>query len=236
MRRWWPNGRRSWAAECSPRPANGPPEAPRANCGTSSAPRCSTRTAISLNATKSSASTHRRKPDMSLRLQRANFLVSNLERALQFYRDVLGFEVAFVKEPRQTSYSHQVFGIDRSQPVGFATLSTPNQARVMALTEVRDLAPQTEPRRSAIVLEVADINAAVAAPSPRISGVPRRKAADPRRTRGPGGRPARCRRQPQRDLQHSSRRGRGRARSVSPGGPGLVHGHPADRRIRGVLR
>lgn len=99
---------------------------------------------------------------MSLRLQRANFLVSNLERALQFYRDVLGFEVAFVKEPRQTSYSHQVFGIDRSQPVGFATLSTPSQARVMALTEVRDLAPQTEPRRSAIVLEVADIDAVVA--------------------------------------------------------------------------
>ena len=99
---------------------------------------------------------------MSLRLQRANFLVSDLERALQFYRDVLGFEVVFTKEPRQTSYSHQVFGIDRSQPVGFATLSTPRQARVMALTEVRGLAPQTEPRRSAIVLEVADIDAVVA--------------------------------------------------------------------------
>ena len=99
---------------------------------------------------------------MSLRLQRANFLVRDLERALVFYRDVLGFEVAFVKEPRQTSYSHQVFGIDRRQQVGFAALSTPGQARVMALTEVRDLAPQPEPRRAAIVLEVADIDALVA--------------------------------------------------------------------------
>lgn len=99
---------------------------------------------------------------MSLRLQRANFLVSNLQRALQFYRDVLGFEVAFVQAPRQTSYSHQVFGIDRSQPVGFATLSTPTQTRVMALTEVPDLPPQTAPRRSAIVLDVADIDAVAA--------------------------------------------------------------------------
>ena len=32
----------------------------------------------------------------------------------------------------------------------------------MALTEVRDLAPQPEPRRAAIVLEVADIDALVA--------------------------------------------------------------------------
>ena len=98
---------------------------------------------------------------MSLRLQRANFLVRNLERALDFYRDVLGFEVAFIKEPRQLSYSHQVFGIDRRQPLGFAALSTPSQARVMALTEVPDLPPQPEPRRAAIVLDVADVDAVV---------------------------------------------------------------------------
>lgn len=99
---------------------------------------------------------------MSLRLQRANFLVHNLERALAFYRDVLGFEVAFVQAPRQAGYSHRVFGIDRRKPVRFATLSAPNQERVMALTEVPGLAPQTEPRRAAIVLDVADIDALVA--------------------------------------------------------------------------
>lgn len=99
---------------------------------------------------------------MSLRLQRANFLVRNLERALAFYRDVLGFEVAFVQAPRQAGYSHRVFGIDRRQPVRFATLSAPNQERVMALTEVADLPPQSAPRRAAIVLDVADIDAVVA--------------------------------------------------------------------------
>ena len=99
---------------------------------------------------------------MSLRFQRANFLVRNLEAALVFYRDVLGFSVAFTKPPRDESYSHQVFGIDADRAVGFATLSTPGEARVMALTEVADLAPQPTPRRSAIVVEAADIDAVVA--------------------------------------------------------------------------
>lgn len=98
---------------------------------------------------------------MSLRFQRANFLVRNLDDALVFYRDVLGFSVAFTKAPREVSYSHQVFGISADQPVGFATLSTPGEQRVMALTEVGDLAAQPTPRRSAIVIEAADVDAVV---------------------------------------------------------------------------
>ena len=98
---------------------------------------------------------------MSLRFQRANFVVSSIADALPFYRDVLGFSVAFTKEPRETSYSHRVFGLDTSQPVGFATLSTPGQERVMALTEVGGLSAQAEPRRSAIVIEVEDVDGVV---------------------------------------------------------------------------
>ena len=62
---------------------------------------------------------------MTIRFQRANFLVRNLERALHFYIDVLGFEVAFRKDSEEDSYSYMVFDIDRSQPMKFATLSTP---------------------------------------------------------------------------------------------------------------
>ena len=98
---------------------------------------------------------------MTLRFQRANYLVGNMERALAFYRDVLGFSVAFAKPPRETSYSHEVFGLDRDRPVGFATLSTPSQERVMALTEAADLEPQREPRRSALVIEVEDVDGVV---------------------------------------------------------------------------
>ena len=98
---------------------------------------------------------------MSLRFQRANFLVASIERALPFYCDVLGFSVAFAKEPREKSYSHQVFGLEAGRPIGFATLSTPTEQRVMALTEVPGLAAQGEPRRSAIVIEVEDVDGVV---------------------------------------------------------------------------
>ncbi len=99
---------------------------------------------------------------MSIRLQRANFLVSDMQRALRFYVDVLGMEVAFVKPARESSYSHTVFAIDSERPIGFAVLSTPSQPRIMALTEVSGLDRQPEPRRSAIVLDVEDVDAVVA--------------------------------------------------------------------------
>lgn len=99
---------------------------------------------------------------MSVRFQRANFLVSDMEAALEFYVGVLGMEVAFRKPGRDKSYSHTVFGIDPSSTVGFAALSTPTQPRVMALTEVHGLAEQPTPRRSTIVLDVEDVDAVVA--------------------------------------------------------------------------
>ena len=98
---------------------------------------------------------------MTIRFQRGNYLVGDIQRALAFYRDVLGFSVAFVKEPRDTSYSHEVFALDTDRPVGFAALSTPSQERVMALTEVAGLEPQREPRRSALVIEVEDVDGVV---------------------------------------------------------------------------
>lgn len=95
---------------------------------------------------------------MGVRLQRANFLVSDLDRALAFYRDVLGFEVAFITETQADSYAFEVFGIDRSAPTRWATLNAPGQERVMAVTEVPGLAPHAEPRRAAIVVEIADVD------------------------------------------------------------------------------
>ena len=98
---------------------------------------------------------------MSVRFQRANFLVSDMRAALRFYVDVLGLELAFLKPDRDKSYSHAVFGIDPSGTVGFAALSTPTQPRVMALTEVPGLGEPATPRRSAIVLDTEDFDGVV---------------------------------------------------------------------------
>lgn len=97
----------------------------------------------------------------SVRFQRGNFVVADLERALTFYRDVLGFEVAYQKGHNPESYSISVFNIPDGAQLGFCTLSTRDQVRVMALTEIKGvpLPPVPAPRRSAIVLDVADPDA-----------------------------------------------------------------------------
>ncbi len=99
-----------------------------------------------------------------VRFQRANFVVTSIERALTFYQDVLGLKLDFIKDSPDISYSYDVFEIDRSQPIRFAVLSTESQVRVLALTELADatLEPVPHPRRSAIVLEVGDVDGVVA--------------------------------------------------------------------------
>ena len=95
-----------------------------------------------------------------LRFQRANFVVRNIEKSLALYRDVLGFEVAFVLDSPDDSYSYPVFDIATSHRLRFAVLSTEEQVRVMALTEVpAELDAVPHPRRAAIVLEVGDVDA-----------------------------------------------------------------------------
>ncbi|MBZ4209494.1 MAG: VOC family protein [Rhodoferax sp.] len=98
-----------------------------------------------------------------LRFQRGNHVVADLERALRFYRDVLGFVVTYTLPPNPASYSYPVFEIERAAQLRFCVLSTSSQERVMALTEVGGvaLAPVPHPRRSAIVLEVDDPDAVV---------------------------------------------------------------------------
>lgn len=99
----------------------------------------------------------------TLRFQRGNFVVSDLDRALTFYRDVLGFSVAYRNGHNPESYSIPVFNIPEGAELGFCTLSTRDQVRVMALTEIRGvpLPPVPPPRRSAIVLDIDDPDAIV---------------------------------------------------------------------------
>lgn len=103
--------------------------------------------------------------ETNVRFQRANFVVTDLDRSLQLYRDILGMYVEFQKDSEDDSYSYDVFEIDRSHALGFAVLGTASQPRVMALTEIRgaDLPNLPAPRRSAIVLHVDTIDAVVAA-------------------------------------------------------------------------
>lgn len=99
-----------------------------------------------------------------VRFQRGNFVVADLDRALLFYRDVLGFSVEYRLGHNPESYSIPVFEIPDGAELGFVTLNSPTQRRVMALTEIRgvELPPVPHPRRSAIVIEVSDPDAVMA--------------------------------------------------------------------------
>ncbi len=97
----------------------------------------------------------------ALRLQRANLCVANIDRSLELYRDILGFQVDFIKESDDDSYSYPVFSIPREAKLRFAVLTTnPDQPRSLALTEIAgiELPPVPTPRLNALVLSIEDID------------------------------------------------------------------------------
>ena len=96
----------------------------------------------------------------TVRFQRANFLVSDIDKALVLYRDILGLTLDLIKDSPDNSYSYPVFEIDPARKLRFAVLSAPDQPRVMALTEVQGGLPEIAlPRRATIVLEIQEIDA-----------------------------------------------------------------------------
>lgn len=93
-----------------------------------------------------------------LSFQRTNLLVSDLDAALVFYRDTLGFRSGTIERLEAGSYSHQVQEIRGDRPLRTTRLSTDKQSDILSLTEIGEMVPPTLPRRSAIVLHTPDID------------------------------------------------------------------------------
>lgn len=90
-------------------------------------------------------------------VKRQAIIVSDMERALTLYRDILGFSVHSMTQSSSTSYSYEVFNIPREASIRFATLDAgETQIRTLALIEVTgvELEPQTGIRRAAAVINV----------------------------------------------------------------------------------
>ncbi len=87
--------------------------------------------------------------------KRQAIVVSDMERALSLYRDVLGFQLHSLSQSSATSYSYEVFNIPREASIRFATLDAGAvQIRTLALIEVTgvEVEPQTGIRRAAAVI------------------------------------------------------------------------------------
>ena len=93
-------------------------------------------------------------------LYRHSILVSDLDRALTLYRDVLGLSLGRVSETPADSYSYRFFNIEPGAMKRFAYLSGEDgHENVLGIGEVPgiDLALPTAPRASAYVQTVADV-------------------------------------------------------------------------------
>lgn len=68
--------------------------------------------------------------------QRACLLVSDLDKALNVYQGLLGFTCTKLSVDDPDSYSYEIFNIPRDIQTRFATLSSHDQVRTLALIEV----------------------------------------------------------------------------------------------------
>ena len=68
--------------------------------------------------------------------QRMCLLISDLDQALALYQDLLGFKVEYIGVDDPDSYSYEIFNIPRNIQTRFATLSSTDQLRTLALIEV----------------------------------------------------------------------------------------------------
>lgn len=100
----------------------------------------------------------------AIQIKRPNLVVSDLDRALRVYRDILGFKVFAVTDSGPDSYSYPVFQFPKDAKLRMATLSTDTGVRILALTELSGspLPPKPVPHRDAIVIEVRGIEEIIA--------------------------------------------------------------------------
>lgn len=100
------------------------------------------------------------KKEEYVRFQRANYIVTNLEKSLKLYCNVLGMINQYEADAPNDSYSYDVFEIEKTNKIRWAVLGTPEQIRIMALTEIKDgkVKPIPNPKRCAIVIEVGNVD------------------------------------------------------------------------------
>lgn len=92
----------------------------------------------------------------SLHLKRPCLLVADLERSLKLYRDCLGFQLDYIGQADADSYLYSVFQLPAIAHLRFAALSTEEEPRALALTEVKGshLPAAPVPHRGATVIRI----------------------------------------------------------------------------------
>lgn len=93
-------------------------------------------------------------------VKRPNLVVTDIDRSLRIYRDILGFEASSIRTGGPDSYSYPVFNVPADATLRFVSLDEPREARVLNLTEVSGITlvrPSNQPHMSAVVIGIADL-------------------------------------------------------------------------------
>lgn len=97
----------------------------------------------------------------TLRIKRVLLMVKDLERSLEFYEHVIGFEVYAVDQVYsldQTTIGNKIFNTPFGTRRRIAQLNTSNETRGIALREIdADFDVPQSPRLSTVLLEASDI-------------------------------------------------------------------------------
>lgn len=104
------------------------------------------------------ADSHEDADDRYVRLKRPNLIVPDMDAALKFYVDHLGFTFAYAEESQvnpESNYAYKAFNFDPTKAVRQATLHTSTEQRGFALTEVVGLEAKISrtPSLTAMVVE-----------------------------------------------------------------------------------
>lgn len=95
-------------------------------------------------------------------LKRPNLVVSDMERSLKIYRDILGLKASEIRPGSKDSFSYPVFNVPKDADFRFVSLHEPGEERVLNLTEVTGMTlptPPSEPYMSALVIGIEDLEA-----------------------------------------------------------------------------
>ncbi len=91
-----------------------------------------------------------------LLIRRPCLTISNLERSLTLYQDILGFKLTYSSKASSDSYLYSLFNLPPEAEITFASLDSPHEPRVLALTEVKGikLSPPNMSYSCALVIQV----------------------------------------------------------------------------------
>ena len=97
--------------------------------------------------------------DAATHFKRITLVVSDIDKSLKIYRDVLGFKVHKIFDSESDSYSYPVFKIPKEAKIRFCTLDSSDQIRTIALTEVKgiELPKSQSPIMTASVIRVSNL-------------------------------------------------------------------------------